>query len=96
MVRACRDGASRRANSCRPAVTTLIGLYVPPRPTIAWEWDFAAPDLFMHEAGGHFTDLAGRRFRYNKPGEKNDGGLIMAKNGATIAGFSTPSKRGIS
>ena len=61
----------------------LIGLYVPPRPTIAWEWDFAAPDLFMHEAGGHFTDLAGRRFRYNKPGGKNDGGLIMAKNGAT-------------
>jgi 3'-phosphoadenosine 5'-phosphosulfate (PAPS) 3'-phosphatase len=61
----------------------LIGLFVPARATIAWEWDYAAPDLFTHEAGGRFTDLAGQRFRYNKPGAKNHGGLLMARDALT-------------
>jgi 3'-phosphoadenosine 5'-phosphosulfate (PAPS) 3'-phosphatase len=58
----------------------LIGLYVPARTSIAWEWDFAAPDLFVREAGGQFTNLDGERFRYNKPGGKNHGGLLMARS----------------
>jgi 3'-phosphoadenosine 5'-phosphosulfate (PAPS) 3'-phosphatase len=61
----------------------LIGLYVPERPTIAWEWDFAAPDIFTHEAGGRFTDLTGGRFKYNKPGGQNHGGLLMARDAQT-------------
>lgn len=58
----------------------LIGLFEPPTRTVAKEWDFAAPDLFMHEAGGCFTDLTGKRFQYNKPDGKNHGGLLMARD----------------
>ena len=29
--------------------------------TFAWEWDFAAPDLIIHEAGGAMTDLLGHK-----------------------------------
>jgi 3'-phosphoadenosine 5'-phosphosulfate (PAPS) 3'-phosphatase len=58
----------------------LIGLYVPPRATIAWEWDFAAPDLFTREAGGCFTDLQGNRFHYNKLDARNYGGLLMVRD----------------
>ncbi|MCC6313314.1 MAG: hypothetical protein IT337_04835 [Thermomicrobiales bacterium] len=33
---------------------------------MAYEWDFAVGDLFIHEAGGCLTDLDGVRFRYNR------------------------------
>lgn len=56
----------------------LIGLFSPPRRYIAWEWDFAAADLFVHEAGGRFTDLRGHLHHYNKPGGRNQGGLLMS------------------
>lgn len=52
---------------------------------MAWEWDFAAPDLFVHEAGGVVTDLAGRPFRYNKPVPRNEGGLVAAVDPAVHA-----------
>ncbi len=31
------------------------------------DWDLAAADLLVHEAGGAMTDLAGRPLRYNQP-----------------------------
>lgn len=31
----------------------------------AYDWDLAAADLLVHEAGGRLTDLEGRRPRYN-------------------------------
>jgi 3'-phosphoadenosine 5'-phosphosulfate (PAPS) 3'-phosphatase len=63
----------------------MVGKYVPDRDHIAWEWDFAAADLFVHEAGGSFTDLAGTLHRYNKPGARNHGGLLMSVDAATHA-----------
>ena len=42
------------------------------------EWDFAAPDLIVREAGGAFTDVGGRRFGYNMPDARNGGGLLAA------------------
>lgn len=31
------------------------------------DWDLAAADLLVHEAGGAMTDLSGRPLRYNRP-----------------------------
>ncbi|HEX5508423.1 MAG TPA: 3'(2'),5'-bisphosphate nucleotidase CysQ [Pseudolabrys sp.] len=31
------------------------------------DWDLAAADLILHEAGGTVTDFAGRTLRYNRP-----------------------------
>jgi myo-inositol-1(or 4)-monophosphatase len=31
------------------------------------DWDLAAADLLVHEAGGLLTDLSGRSLRYNRP-----------------------------
>lgn len=31
------------------------------------DWDIAAADLIVHEAGGHTTTTTGDRFRYNQP-----------------------------
>ena len=66
----------------------MVG-YRPGKPadqqTMAWEWDFAMPDLFVHEAGGVVTDMDGRRYAYNKPLPRNDGGLLAAADPATHA-----------
>jgi 3'(2'), 5'-bisphosphate nucleotidase len=44
------------------------------------EWDFAAPELILTEAGGKFTHFNGDPLIYNKPDAKMWGGL-MASNG---------------
>jgi 3'-phosphoadenosine 5'-phosphosulfate (PAPS) 3'-phosphatase len=46
--------------------------------TFAWEWDFAAPDLIIHEAGGAMTDLEGHTHRYNKRIPRNERGVIFS------------------
>jgi 3'-phosphoadenosine 5'-phosphosulfate (PAPS) 3'-phosphatase len=56
----------------------LIGLPTKPEQTMAWEWDFAAADVVVHEAGGAFTDAWGRRFRYNKPIPRNEAGVVLS------------------
>lgn len=63
----------------------LIGLPTEPGQTMAWEWDFAAADIVINEAGGRFTDVWGRPFRYNKPVPRNIGGVVLAVDPATHA-----------
>jgi len=41
------------------------------------DWDLAAADLLVHEAGGALTDLAGRALAYNRPHAAH-GALIAA------------------
>ena len=41
------------------------------------DWDLAAADLLVHEAGGLFTDLAGPPLRYNGP-DATHGALVAA------------------
>ena len=43
------------------------------------DWDLAAADLLVHEAGGAFTDLLGRPLKYNEP-QSAHGALIAAGN----------------
>ncbi|MGD9711472.1 MAG: 3'(2'),5'-bisphosphate nucleotidase CysQ [Thermomicrobiales bacterium] len=61
----------------------LIGVHVDGRSDYAWEWDFAAPDLIMFEAGGAASDLHGHLHRYNKPNPVNAGGIVMAADPET-------------
>ena len=61
----------------------MLGIRPGEDQTMASEWDFAAPDLVIHEAGGVVTDLAGHPFRYNKPLPCNVGGLVTAVDPAT-------------
>ena len=44
------------------------------------DWDLAAGDLIVHEAGGRACDLAGQRFVYNQP-ETRQQGLVCAGPG---------------
>ena len=41
------------------------------------DWDLAAADLLVHEAGGAMTDLAGRGLTYNRP-DLSHGTLLAA------------------
>ena len=53
--------------------------------TFAWEWDFAAPDLIIQEAGGGMTDLLGNTLRYNKRVPRNERGVIFSVDPITNA-----------
>ena len=63
----------------------MIGLITAVDQMMAWEWDFAVADLFIHEAGGLVTDLQGQPHRYNKPRPCNEGGLLAAADPAVHA-----------
>jgi myo-inositol-1(or 4)-monophosphatase len=50
------------------------------------DWDLAAADLLVHEAGGVMTDFAGRALRYNRP-QAAHGSLVAAgsaRHGALV------------
>ena len=42
------------------------------------EWDVAAPDLILNEAGLRFTNHLGARFKYNQPNRELRSGVIVA------------------
>ena len=56
----------------------FLGLWQLPGQSAANEWDLAAPDLIVHEAGGMFTDLWGRPYRYNKRNTHISGGVLVS------------------
>lgn len=49
------------------------------------EWDVAAPDLILNEAGVRFTNHLGELFRYNQPNRELRGGVIVAVDPAVHA-----------
>jgi 3'(2'),5'-bisphosphate nucleotidase len=61
----------------------MLGIRPGEDQTMAFEWDFAVPDLVIHEAGGRVTNLAGEPFRYNKRVPHNVGGLVATVDPAT-------------
>jgi 3'-phosphoadenosine 5'-phosphosulfate (PAPS) 3'-phosphatase len=56
----------------------FVGLPPSSGISIAQEWDLAAVDLIVHEAGGRFTDCWGRLHRYNKRGSGISGGILAS------------------
>jgi 3'(2'), 5'-bisphosphate nucleotidase len=65
------------------AADTLIGMRANLQDTFAWEWDYAAADIIVHEAGGAFTDLSGQTHWYNKRVPRNEGGVVTSVDPAT-------------
>lgn len=53
--------------------------------TYGGEWDFAASDLIISEAGGAMSDLFGEKHRYNKLHVRNSGGVIYSCDPETHA-----------
>lgn len=45
------------------------------------DWDFAAPELILTEAGGYFTHLDGTPLKYNQ-GDVTQWGCLIASNGS--------------
>jgi 3'-phosphoadenosine 5'-phosphosulfate (PAPS) 3'-phosphatase len=84
-ARATITGFTPRMFLAPRAFDVMIGVRPGEDQTMASEWDFAVADLVFHEAGGVVTDLDGRRFQYNKPVPRNEGGLIAAVDPATHA-----------
>ncbi|MBA3415864.1 MAG: hypothetical protein H0U10_11635 [Chloroflexia bacterium] len=60
------------------AFDLLVGFRSDGDEISAAEWDFAVGDLFLHEAGGRLTDLAGRRLAYNKATPRVGRGFVAA------------------
>lgn len=56
----------------------FVGLAPDSRVSIAQEWDLAAADVIVNEAGGAFTDCWGRRHRYNKRSSGISGGIVAS------------------
>ena len=79
-----RDGAPDMTRVYRPSLayrTSLVAegrfdAMLTLRPT--WEWDVAAGDLILREAGAVTSDRAARALRFNNPVPKLDG--ILAAN----------------
>lgn len=61
----------------------LVGMEMREGGGLGSEWDIAAADIVVNEAGGCFTDLSGRRFTYNKPRARNRGGLALSPDPVT-------------
>jgi 3'-phosphoadenosine 5'-phosphosulfate (PAPS) 3'-phosphatase len=61
----------------------LIGINDREHVAMAWEWDFAAPELVVSEAGGVASDLWGRPHVYNKPYPRNIGGILLSVDPTT-------------
>jgi len=64
-----------------PSIRTydgFIGLWNDPGQSAANEWDLAASDLIVNEAGGRFTDLWGRDLAYNKVDTHIGAGILVS------------------
>lgn len=64
------------------AYDAFLGAPQDPAIFAAREWDIAASDLIIREAGGSVTDFHGRRHRYNKPDTHIEGGLLVSASPA--------------
>lgn len=64
-----------------PSIRTydgFIGIWNDPGQSAANEWDLAASDLIVSEAGGRFTDLWGRDLIYNKVDTHIGAGILVS------------------
>jgi len=66
---------------------------------IGGEWDLAAPDIILREAGGRLTDERGASLRYNQPDPMIRHGLIAADSpvlhARIVTAFAAESRQGV-
>lgn len=60
----------------------FLGFRQAPGRSFANEWDIAASDLIINEAGGRFTDVFGRLQPYNKKDTHISGGILVSTDPA--------------
>lgn len=56
----------------------FVGFWRPDGNSPVREWDLAACDLLVTEAGGCFSDLYGNRYQYNQPSPRPKSGLLVS------------------
>lgn len=69
---------SRAFDDTQRYYDVFIGFPQPAGTSPGQEWDLAAPDLIINEAGGVYSDLYGRRHLYNKKNTHFSGGLLVS------------------
>jgi len=69
---------ARNLASSERSFDAFVGLPPDSGVSIAQEWDLAAVDVIVTEAGGAFTDCWGRRHRYNKRSTGISGGIVAS------------------
>lgn len=72
----------RALDPAERAYDAFLGAPQDPAIFAAREWDIAASDVIVHEAGGVVTDFHGRRHRYNKPDSHIEDGLLVSASPA--------------
>ncbi|WP_437669097.1 3'(2'),5'-bisphosphate nucleotidase CysQ family protein [Sorangium sp. So ce131] len=82
VVVATRSLCARALLPGAASVDVIAGVPAGGRRLGAWEWDLAAVDLIVREAGGAVTDLAGRPLRYNQPTPRFDAGVLLSRSPA--------------
>ena len=65
-------------------VDAIVGLAVDDGEIDAWEWDLAAVDLIVREAGGCSTDLLGDHLLFNQPDPRLNS-LVLSTDSRTHA-----------
>lgn len=76
-------GFSPRVFLAAQSPDAYLGIKPGDEQTMGWEWDFATADLFIREAGGLVSNLAGDPYRYNKPVPRSRNGLLAARDPRT-------------
>jgi fructose-1,6-bisphosphatase/inositol monophosphatase family enzyme len=59
-------------------VDAIVGVAVDGEALDAWEWDIAAVDLIVREAGGAASDLNRRPLRFNRPLPRLAEGFVLS------------------
>lgn len=57
---------------------SFVGFWRPDGNSPVREWDLAACDLLVTEAGGSFSNLYGNRYHYNQPSPRPKSGLLVS------------------
>ncbi len=61
-----------------PLVDAIVGHSIDGSPLDGWEWDIAAVDLIVREAGGVSTDIDGKPLLFNQPDLRKQSLLLSA------------------
>lgn len=86
VVEATRSLCARALLPSHDGVDAIAAVPVA-RPLDSWEWDVAAVDLIVREAGGASSDPRGRPLRFNQPMPRFDQGFVIASDPALHLGI---------
>jgi hypothetical protein len=80
---AAEDGLGVRSFVPKRSVDVVAGFPANGSTIDGWEWDIAAVDLIVREAGGCSTGLGGELLRFNQPYPRLTSGLVWSVDPVT-------------